>query len=147
MSAGAPDDGDASLTSPEPITAIEAACHPELKALRQAVGKVVGSVFYQTLLKSMRESPLRSEVGHGGYGERVFERRLDAELAARAGVASRNRLAVAMLERLADQQLRMQRCEGEGSASEQVSDPAEGHALDVAPGEEWRPHVTEVPST
>ena len=80
---------------------------PRLKRLREAAGEMIGSVFYETLLRTMRSSPLRSELGHGGAGEKVFQGQLDAELAGRAGRASRNGLMLAVLERLADQQLRM----------------------------------------
>jgi len=80
---------------------------PALRSLREVTGKVVGSVFYATLLKQMRSSPLRGEFGHGGYGEKVFEAQLDAELAARAGMAGQSDLTNSLVERLADQQLRM----------------------------------------
>lgn len=82
---------------------------PRLQPLREAAGEVIGSVFYETLLKMARNSPLRGEFGHGGYGERVFQGRLDAELAARAGKAGRNSLTAALVEHLADQHLRSQR--------------------------------------
>ena len=82
---------------------------PRLERLRQTAGKVIGAVFYETLLRTMRSSPLRSEFGRGGHAEKVFEGQLDAELASRAGSASRNGLAAVMLERLADQQLRVDR--------------------------------------
>ena len=82
---------------------------PRLERLRQTAGKVIGAVFYETLLRTMRSSPLRSEFGRGGHAEKVFEGQLDAELASRAGAASRNGLATVMLERLAEQQLRVDR--------------------------------------
>ena len=85
---------------------------PALRSLREAVGKVVGSVFYATLLKQMRSSPLRGEFGHGGYGEKVFAAQLDAELAGRAGMTGQSDLTAALLERLADQQLRVTRQDG-----------------------------------
>ena len=90
---------------------IELARDPRLAPLREVAGKVVGAVFYGTLLKTMRASPLRSELGHGGRGEKVFEAQLDAELAQRAGRASRNELTVALFERLSSQQLRIERVE------------------------------------
>lgn len=79
---------------------------PKLAPLREAAGKVIGAVFYGTLLKTMRNSPLRGELGHGGHGENVFQSQLDTELAKRAGIANRNTLSLAVLERLAPQQLR-----------------------------------------
>ncbi|MCK4658379.1 MAG: hypothetical protein KAV82_02560 [Phycisphaerae bacterium] len=81
---------------------------PRLEQLRQATGKVIGAVFYETLLKSMRNNPLRGPFGHGGHGERVFRGQLDAELAGRMGLSNRNNLTRVLFERLAPQQLRME---------------------------------------
>ena len=110
------DPGAPKLSPVAPTPAIDVRHDPALGALREVVGKVVGSVFYATLLKQMRNSPLRAEVGHGGHGEKVFEAQLDAELAGRAGVAGQGDVAAALLGRLADQQLRVNRA-GHGSVN------------------------------
>ncbi|MCP4590813.1 MAG: hypothetical protein GY842_08710 [bacterium] len=78
---------------------------PRLGQLREVTGQVVGSVFFGTLLKTMRESPLRGSIGHGGRAEEVFASQLDAELASRAGLASRNDLTDTLFKHLARQQL------------------------------------------
>ncbi|MCP4590607.1 MAG: hypothetical protein GY842_07680 [bacterium] len=80
---------------------------PRLAQLREVTGQVVGSVFFGTLLKTMRESPLRGSIGHGGRAEEVFASQLDAELASRAGLASRNDLTDTIFKHLARQQLNL----------------------------------------
>lgn len=90
------------------IQSLDPAHDPRLARLREAAGEIVGAVFYGTLLKQMRSSPLRSELGHGGHGEKVFEAQLDAELATRAGQSGRNELTMALFERLSSQQLRIE---------------------------------------
>lgn len=60
----------------------------QLSRLREAAGQIVGSLFYGTLLKSMRESGLKGEYGHGGRGEEVFSAQLHGVLAEKLGAAS-----------------------------------------------------------
>jgi hypothetical protein len=81
---------------------------PRLKKLREVTGQVIGSVFYGTLLRTMRESPLKGKYGHGGYGETVFQGQLDQVLAEQAGSAQRGNLTGAVVDRLAKQQLRIE---------------------------------------
>ena len=71
------------------------------KELREAVGSVVGTVFYGTLLKAMRNSVLKGEFGHGGRGEEVFQAQLDQMLVERVGQASGFSLHEALYKRLA----------------------------------------------
>ena len=68
--------------------------------LRQTTDQVVGSVFYGTLLESMRASGLRGKYGHGGRGEEVFAAQLDRMLAERAGRARSYSLTDAIVQRL-----------------------------------------------
>jgi Rod binding domain-containing protein len=82
------------------------ALDPTLKKLRTSVDKVVGSVFYGTLLKTMRASPLKGKFGHGGRGEEVFSAQLDQMLAEKAGQARRYSLNDALYEHLARQPTR-----------------------------------------
>lgn len=72
--------------------------------LREATRQLVGSVFYGTLLKNMRASSLRGEIGHGGRGEEVFGAQLDGVLAERAGMATRGGLADHLYKHLEHQQ-------------------------------------------
>ena len=95
------------MSSVTSVDGVDVTRDPRLARLREATGKVVGAVFYGTLLKSMRDSALRGTIGHGGHAERVFEAQLDAELATRAGQASGTDLAVALFKHLAGQQLRI----------------------------------------
>ena len=95
------------MSDVSPASGIDLQTDPRLAQLRRTTGQVVGTIFYGTLLKSMRNSALRGEYGHGGYGEKVFEGQLDAELATRAGMAKQNGLTAAVLARLAPQQLRI----------------------------------------
>lgn len=53
--------------------------------LREVADRIVGSVFYGTLLKMQRESELQGPYGHGGRGEEVFRGQLDQYLAEEAG--------------------------------------------------------------
>ena len=65
----------------------------DLEKLRESAGKVVGRVFYGTLLKQMRESSFKTEIGHGGRGEEVFAAQLHELLAERMGELPNNNLA------------------------------------------------------
>ena len=76
----------------------------DLEQLRDSVSRAVGSVFYGTLLKAMRESRLTGSYGHGGRGEEVFASQLHGILAERAGTVTRTGLAKALLHRLEGQQ-------------------------------------------
>lgn len=82
---------------------------PGLAKLSDAVDQVVGSVFYGTLLRTMRSSSLQGPYGHGGRGEEVFGAQLDQVLAERAGRARGYGLAEAVVRQLAGQQLRIDR--------------------------------------
>lgn len=75
-----------------------------LSELRATTGQIVGSLFYGTLLKVMRESEMKGEYGHGGRGEEVFSAQLHGILAERLGTASSQRgLADNLYERLEKQ--------------------------------------------
>ncbi|HRX85334.1 MAG TPA: rod-binding protein [Phycisphaerae bacterium] len=69
------------------------------KSLRKAADELVGEVFYGTLLRQMRDAPLKGKYGHGGRGEEVFQAQLDQVLASRAGQASNSNLADAIVDR------------------------------------------------
>ncbi len=51
--------------------------------IREAADALVSLGFVQPLLKMVRQSPLRSELMHGGFGEDAFGRQLDMMLADR----------------------------------------------------------------
>jgi Rod binding domain-containing protein len=80
---------------------------PALAQLREAAGRVVGSVFYGTMLKMMRESSLKSPIGHGGRGEEAFAGQLDGIWAERLGEASHRGLSEVLYQHLEKQQRRM----------------------------------------
>jgi hypothetical protein len=75
-----------------------------LDKLRQTTGQVVGSVFFGTLLKTMRESKLNGTIGHGGRGEEVFSAQLHGMLAERMGQSQRNGVSEALFRHLRKQQ-------------------------------------------
>lgn len=76
----------------------------ELLRLRQTADRVVGTVFFGDVLKSMRESCLRSSFGHGGRGEEAFQAQLDQIWAEEAGRAKSFDIGGAIYRRLEDQQ-------------------------------------------
>ena len=76
----------------------------DLAQLRETTGQVVGSVFYGTMLRAMRESALKGKYGHGGRGEEVFAGQLHGMLAERAGAATAGSIGEAVFERLSHQQ-------------------------------------------
>lgn len=76
----------------------------DLMRLRETVGQVVGSVFYGTLLKTMRESELKGEFGHGGRGEEAFAPQLHGLLAERMGTANRDGVSEVLYRSLEKQQ-------------------------------------------
>jgi hypothetical protein len=74
-----------------------------LKVLREMAGKVVGEAFYGTLLRTMRNSKLKGEIGHGGRGEEVFQAQLHGIYAERMGMARRQPLVDAIYRTYAKQ--------------------------------------------
>lgn len=76
----------------------------DLQRLREATGQVVGSVFFGTLLKSMRDSEIKGQYGHGGRGEEVFAAQLHGMWAERMGEASKGGLTDILYRRLEHQQ-------------------------------------------
>ena len=76
----------------------------DLDRLREVTGQVIGSVFFGTLLRSMRESTLTGPYGHGGRGEEVFASQLHDLYAEQVGVAVRSGVTNAIYERLEHQQ-------------------------------------------
>ncbi|MFQ5495573.1 MAG: hypothetical protein ACE5EX_09350 [Phycisphaerae bacterium] len=76
----------------------------DLQRLRTVAGQVVGSTFYGTLLKIMRDSSLKGPYGHGGRGEQVFGAQLDGLLAERMGTTTQGGLADGLFRHLERQQ-------------------------------------------
>ena len=76
----------------------------DLRRLREVTGKVAGSVFYGTLLKTMRDSNLKGVYGHGGRGEEIFAAQLHGILAERLGTATGRGLGDALYDALAGQE-------------------------------------------
>jgi len=75
-----------------------------LTRLREAAGQLTGSVFFGTLLRSMRNSALHGPYGHGGRGEEVFSEQLHGLLAQRLGESMRNNLGDLLYKHLERQQ-------------------------------------------
>ena len=91
---------------------------PALARLREVTGRVVGSVFYGTMLKMMRDSSLKSQIGHGGSGEDAFAGQLDGIWAERLGEASHRGLGEVLYRHLERQQRLMDGVNGGGKGSE-----------------------------
>jgi Rod binding domain-containing protein len=67
--------------------------------LREAAKKLIGEVFYGTLLKQYRSTGRKGTYGHGGRGEEVFQGQLDQVFAERAGAAVKGGLTDAIVQR------------------------------------------------
>ena len=89
------------------VNATSPAAGKALTRRRSASGKVVGSLFYGTLLKCMRESEMKGAYGHGGRGEEIFSAQLHGILAERAGAATHNGLGEALYRSLEQQTRRI----------------------------------------
>ncbi len=81
----------------------------ELDRLRNATREIAGSVFYGTLLKTMRASKLKGSYGHGGRGEEIFAAQLDGIMAKEMGRGTKGGIAEAMYDSLKAQQERIGR--------------------------------------
>ncbi len=79
----------------------------DLDRLRDVTGRVVGSVFFGTLLRTMRQSEMKGPYGHGGRGEDVFAAQLHDLLAERMGQTMRSGLGEVLYDRLQRQQQRI----------------------------------------
>ena len=71
-----------------------------LKRLRDATERVVGSVFFGTILRTMRESGSKPAYGHGGRGEEAFAGQLHELLAERMATSKTADLGDALYRRL-----------------------------------------------
>ena len=76
----------------------------DLQNVRRATGQIVGSVFYGSMFRSMRESPFKSSLVDGGRGEEVFAAQLHEQLAERLGERTGQDLGDALYQRLEHQQ-------------------------------------------
>lgn len=90
---------------------------PNLARLRKTAGKVVGSVFYGTMLKMLRTSEMKGKYGHGGRAEEVFGAQLDAIRAESLGASQQLELTDVLYKRLASQQIRMDRATGAATSA------------------------------
>ncbi len=72
--------------------------------LREASGKLVGSVFFGKMLETMRNNPLKGKYGHGGRGEEVFSAQFHGLIAERLGNSGNNSLGQLITKSLQRQQ-------------------------------------------
>lgn len=75
----------------------------QVERIREATGRIMGSVFFGTLLKVMRESTLKGAYGHGGRGEEVFAAQLHGLIAEELGMAMRRGPVAAISKQLSHQ--------------------------------------------
>lgn len=76
----------------------------DVERLRDVTGQLAGTVFYGTLLRTMRDSVLKGPYGHGGRGEEIFAEQLHGRLAERLGRATKNNLGDQLFRHLECQQ-------------------------------------------
>ncbi len=79
----------------------------DLDKLEEVSGKIVGQMFYGTLLKAMRESSLNNGLCDGGRGEAVFAGQLHGIYAEQAGTAVQGGLKAVLFDKLKPQQERI----------------------------------------
>ena len=94
-------DSIASDANVRPRVGASPARDASLAELRDTVNKVIGSVFYEPMLRATRDSALKGTIGHGGRGEEVFQGQLDQILAERIGQASGQSLSQTLVDRFA----------------------------------------------
>ena len=108
-----------SATTIDSAKSVDPATAQDLGRLRHLSGEIAGSIFYGTLLRTMRESVLKGEYGHGGRGEDIFAAQLHGLFAERLGAAKQNPLAESLYRHLENQQANItrSRLQGKGSTS------------------------------
>ncbi len=108
-----------SATAIDNAKTVDPALGRGLARLRELSGKIAGSIFYGALLRTMRESVLKGEYGHGGRGEDIFAAQLHGILAERLGAAKQNPLADSLYRHLENQQANItrSRLQGKGLTS------------------------------
>ncbi len=72
----------------------------QIEEARDAAAQWVGVAFFQPLLDQMQNDPLRTDLFHGGYGERVWSQELNTILRERMAEASSFELAEVIVDRL-----------------------------------------------
>ena len=88
----------------EAVSAVPQSVTRDLSQLRQATGKVVGNVFFGSMLKMMRDSKIKGTLGHGGRGEEVFSGQLHGILSERMGERAHGGVVDALYRQLERQQ-------------------------------------------
>ena len=73
------------------------------KLMRQMVNEVVGSTFFEPMLKAAHNSAIKGKYGHGGRGEEIFQGQLDAQLARSMGRGIKTGLADALYRKVTRQ--------------------------------------------
>ena len=90
------------MSTPGTVNSISPTADPAARRvdeLRGTAGRIVGSIFYGTLLRIQRESSLKGPYGHGGRGEEVFRAQLDQIFAEQAGRARASDLTDTIVSR------------------------------------------------
>ena len=95
------------VTQPDIMLSAAAPESQGTRRLKEVTGQVLGSVFFGTLLRIMRETDLKGMYGHGGRGEEVFSAQLHGILAERMGSTLRTPLSEAIHRSLEGQQQRI----------------------------------------
>lgn len=103
-----------SATAIDNTKSVDPAIGRGLARLREVSGELAGSIFYGTMLRTMRESALKGEYGHGGRGEEIFAAQLHGIIAERLGAAKQNPLAESLYRHLENQQANITRSRLQG---------------------------------
>jgi len=88
----------------QPLNHAESPVGGDLKKLRDAADQVVGSAFFGTMLRALRQSELKGPYGHGGRGEEIFSEQLHGIYADRLGASLKGGLQASVYHRLEKQQ-------------------------------------------
>lgn len=92
------------MTGVNQVTSATGAIQRDLDQLRETTGRIIGSIFFGTLLKTMRDSKLKGPFGHGGRGEEIFGAQLHGVLAEEMGTCLQRSFQNALFRQLQEQQ-------------------------------------------
>ena len=96
--------------------------------IRELANQLVSVTFIKPMLAQASESPFRSELFHGGHGEKMFQEHLDSVIADRIATRSQFDIGRAVFDKLMDTRT----LSGQYPQTSSVPHPANVHGADNA---------------